>query len=227
MELILIHSLHLPPQRGTQWWAWGCRVGWTQTPGANQAACLSFSPDSGSSVARSVCAASVHTRMLPHSPGSPGALRVDVTGRSAGPQPVGEIPPSPWAHRPYSPVWLVFHSTGEPLRADRCVRRWRVGGGGASTGSTAVCDPLPAVATGAGGLEGGGAKGTETSGLILCCKYQTLFYVWYVIFVMFQVVPPVAKLARLSCVFLCSSDLFLERPVQKLTWGLFRLLTRS
>lgn len=49
----------------------------------------------------------------------------------------------------------------------------------------------------------------------------------YDIFVMFQVVPPVAKLARLSCVFLCSSDLFLERPVQKLTWGLFRLLTRS
>lgn len=40
-------------------------------------------------------------------------------------------------------------------------------------------------------------------------------------------VLPVAKLARLSCVFLCSSDLFLERPVQKLTWGLFRLLTRS
>ena len=42
-----------------------------------------------------------------------------------------------------------------------------------------------------------------------------------------KVIPPVAKLARLSCVFLCSSDLFLERPVQKLTWGLFRLLTRS
>ncbi|XP_037833721.1 RNA polymerase II-associated protein 1 isoform X2 [Kryptolebias marmoratus] len=41
------------------------------------------------------------------------------------------------------------------------------------------------------------------------------------------VIPPVAKLARLSCVFLCSSDLFLERPVQKLTWGLFRLLTRG
>uniref|UniRef100_A0A3Q2W9B4 RNA polymerase II associated protein 1 n=1 Tax=Haplochromis burtoni TaxID=8153 RepID=A0A3Q2W9B4_HAPBU len=41
------------------------------------------------------------------------------------------------------------------------------------------------------------------------------------------VVLPVAKFARLSCVFLCSSDLFLERPVQRLTWGLFRLLTRS
>lgn len=42
-----------------------------------------------------------------------------------------------------------------------------------------------------------------------------------------KVVLPVAKFARLSCVFLCSSDLFLERPVQRLTWGLFRLLTRS
>nr|XP_057946974.1 RNA polymerase II-associated protein 1 isoform X3 [Doryrhamphus excisus] len=41
-----------------------------------------------------------------------------------------------------------------------------------------------------------------------------------------RVVLPVAKLARLSCVFLCSSDLFLEKPIQKLTWGLFRLLTR-
>uniref|UniRef100_A0A3Q1JYV1 RNA polymerase II associated protein 1 n=1 Tax=Anabas testudineus TaxID=64144 RepID=A0A3Q1JYV1_ANATE len=41
-----------------------------------------------------------------------------------------------------------------------------------------------------------------------------------------KVIPPVAKLARLSCMFLCSSDLFLERPVQNLIWGLFRLLTR-
>ncbi|ROL44981.1 RNA polymerase II-associated protein 1 [Anabarilius grahami] len=39
-------------------------------------------------------------------------------------------------------------------------------------------------------------------------------------------VPPVAKLARLACVFLCSSDLFLERPVQELTWALFRRLTQ-
>uniref|UniRef100_A0A8B9KI32 RNA polymerase II associated protein 1 n=1 Tax=Astyanax mexicanus TaxID=7994 RepID=A0A8B9KI32_ASTMX len=38
-------------------------------------------------------------------------------------------------------------------------------------------------------------------------------------------VPPGAKLARLSCVFLCSTDLFLERPVQDLTWALFRRLT--
>ncbi|XP_026085453.1 RNA polymerase II-associated protein 1-like [Carassius auratus] len=40
------------------------------------------------------------------------------------------------------------------------------------------------------------------------------------------VVPPVAKLARLACVFLCSGDLFLERPVQELTWALFHGLTR-
>lgn len=41
-----------------------------------------------------------------------------------------------------------------------------------------------------------------------------------------KVIPPVAKLARMSCVFLCSSDLFLERPIQSLTWALLRLLTR-
>ncbi|XP_073683087.1 RNA polymerase II-associated protein 1 [Garra rufa] len=39
-------------------------------------------------------------------------------------------------------------------------------------------------------------------------------------------VSPVAKLARLACVFLCSSDLFLEKPVQELTWALFHRLTR-
>ncbi|XP_058255897.1 RNA polymerase II-associated protein 1 [Hemibagrus wyckioides] len=41
-----------------------------------------------------------------------------------------------------------------------------------------------------------------------------------------QLVPPVAKLARLVCVFLCSSDIFLERPVKELTWALLRGLTR-
>ncbi|XP_061751810.1 RNA polymerase II-associated protein 1 isoform X2 [Nerophis ophidion] len=41
-----------------------------------------------------------------------------------------------------------------------------------------------------------------------------------------KVILPVAKLARLSCVFLCSSDLFLEKPIQNLTWSLYRLLTR-
>ncbi|XP_053701075.1 RNA polymerase II-associated protein 1 [Synchiropus splendidus] len=58
-----------------------------------------------------------------------------------------------------------------------------------------------------------------------CLQWILLLEVWRE--EALKVIPPVAKLARLSCVFLCSSDLFLERPVQKLTWGLFRLLTRS
>ncbi|KAI5616829.1 RNA polymerase II-associated protein 1, partial [Silurus asotus] len=41
-----------------------------------------------------------------------------------------------------------------------------------------------------------------------------------------KLVPPVAKLARLACVFLCSSDIFLERPVKQMTWALLRRLTR-
>ncbi|KAL2099098.1 hypothetical protein ACEWY4_005578 [Coilia grayii] len=41
-----------------------------------------------------------------------------------------------------------------------------------------------------------------------------------------RVVPPVAKLARLACVFLASSDLFLEPPVQRLTWALLGALTQ-
>uniref|UniRef100_A0A3Q3WTG5 Uncharacterized protein n=1 Tax=Mola mola TaxID=94237 RepID=A0A3Q3WTG5_MOLML len=58
-----------------------------------------------------------------------------------------------------------------------------------------------------------------------CLQWLLLLEVWRE--EALKVIPPVAKLARLSCVFLCSSDLFLERPVQKLTWGLFRLLTRQ
>lgn len=57
-----------------------------------------------------------------------------------------------------------------------------------------------------------------------CLQWLLLLEVWRE--EALKVMPPVAKLARLSCVFLCSSDLFLERLVQKLTWGLFRLLTR-
>ncbi|XP_019132625.2 RNA polymerase II-associated protein 1 [Larimichthys crocea] len=57
-----------------------------------------------------------------------------------------------------------------------------------------------------------------------CLQWLLLLEVWREDAL--KVILPVAKLARLSCVFLCSSDLFLERPVQKLTWGLFRLLTR-
>ncbi|XP_039992722.1 RNA polymerase II-associated protein 1 [Xiphias gladius] len=58
-----------------------------------------------------------------------------------------------------------------------------------------------------------------------CLQWLLLLEVWRE--EALKVIPPVAKFARLSCVFLCSSDLFLERPVQKLTWGLFRLLTRG
>ncbi|KAM4724234.1 RNA polymerase II-associated protein 1 [Anableps anableps] len=58
-----------------------------------------------------------------------------------------------------------------------------------------------------------------------CLQWLLLLEVWRE--EALKVVLPIAKLARLSCVFLCSSDLFLERPVQRLTWGLFRLLTRE
>ncbi|KAM9355384.1 RNA polymerase II-associated protein 1 isoform 2-T2 [Pholidichthys leucotaenia] len=58
-----------------------------------------------------------------------------------------------------------------------------------------------------------------------CLQWLLLLEVWRD--EVLKVILPVAKLARLSCVFLCSSDLFLERPVQKLTWSLFRLLTRG
>uniref|UniRef100_A0A7N9AQQ7 RNA polymerase II associated protein 1 n=1 Tax=Mastacembelus armatus TaxID=205130 RepID=A0A7N9AQQ7_9TELE len=51
-----------------------------------------------------------------------------------------------------------------------------------------------------------------------CLQWLLLLEIWRE--EALRVIPPVAKLARLSCVFLCSSDLFLEKPVQKLTWGL-------
>uniref|UniRef100_A0A8C3A6V4 RNA polymerase II associated protein 1 n=1 Tax=Cyclopterus lumpus TaxID=8103 RepID=A0A8C3A6V4_CYCLU len=51
-----------------------------------------------------------------------------------------------------------------------------------------------------------------------CLQWLLLLEVWRE--EALKVILPVAKLARLSCVFLCSSDLFLERPVQKLIWGL-------
>uniref|UniRef100_A0AAX7U7P1 RNA polymerase II associated protein 1 n=1 Tax=Astatotilapia calliptera TaxID=8154 RepID=A0AAX7U7P1_ASTCA len=57
-----------------------------------------------------------------------------------------------------------------------------------------------------------------------CLQWLLLLEVWRE--EALKVVLPVAKFARLSCVFLCSSDLFLERPVQRLTWGLFRLSTK-
>ncbi|XP_020569360.1 RNA polymerase II-associated protein 1 isoform X1 [Oryzias latipes] len=81
------------------------------------------------------------------------------------------------------------------------------------------------------GVSGGGGLAVEElpagalQAAVHCLQWLLLLEVWRE--ESLKVVPPVAKLARLSCVFLCSSDLFLERPVQKLTWGLFRLLTRA
>nr|XP_061798928.1 RNA polymerase II-associated protein 1-like [Nerophis lumbriciformis] len=79
------------------------------------------------------------------------------------------------------------------------------------------------------GVSGGGLSVEELpQGALLavtqCLQWLLVLEVWREDAL--KGILPVAKLARLSCVFLCSSDLFLERPVQKLTWGLFRLLSR-
>uniref|UniRef100_H3DIW6 RNA polymerase II associated protein 1 n=1 Tax=Tetraodon nigroviridis TaxID=99883 RepID=H3DIW6_TETNG len=78
--------------------------------------------------------------------------------------------------------------------------------------------------SGGGGLEVEELPQDALQSVTHCLQWLLVLEVWRE--EALKVVPPVAKLARLSCVFLCSSDLFLERPVQKLTWGLFRLLTR-
>ncbi|TWW72065.1 RNA polymerase II-associated protein 1 [Takifugu flavidus] len=79
--------------------------------------------------------------------------------------------------------------------------------------------------SGSGGLEVEALPQGALQSVTHCLQWLLVLEVWRE--EALKVVPPVAKLARLSCVFLCSSDLFLERPVQKLTWGLFRLLTRQ
>uniref|UniRef100_A0A669AW22 RNA polymerase II associated protein 1 n=1 Tax=Oreochromis niloticus TaxID=8128 RepID=A0A669AW22_ORENI len=90
--------------------------------------------------------------------------------------------------------------------------------------------PLVSLYEQAGVSDGGGLAVEELPQRALqavthCLQWLLLLEVWRE--EALKVVLPVAKFARLSCVFLCSSDLFLERPVQRLTWGLFRLLTRS
>ncbi|XP_041668560.1 RNA polymerase II-associated protein 1 [Cheilinus undulatus] len=90
--------------------------------------------------------------------------------------------------------------------------------------------PLVSLYERAGVSDGGGLAVEELPQGALqavshCLQWLLLLEVWRE--EALKVIPPVAKLARLSCVFLCSSDMFLERPVQKLTWGLFRLLTRQ
>ncbi|XP_045917703.1 RNA polymerase II-associated protein 1 isoform X2 [Micropterus dolomieu] len=102
------------------------------------------------------------------------------------------------------------------------------------TGPTVPSDwpflPLVSLYERTGVCDGGGLAVEELpqgalQAVIHCLQWLLLLEVWRE--EALKVIPPVAKLARLSCVFLCSSDLFLERPVQKLTWGLCRLLTRQ
>ncbi|KAL0969305.1 hypothetical protein UPYG_G00225320 [Umbra pygmaea] len=89
--------------------------------------------------------------------------------------------------------------------------------------------PLISLYERAGAPDGGGLQveslpeGSVQS-VTHCLQWLLLLEVWRD--QALTVVLPVAKLARLACVFLCSSDLFLERPVQRLTWALFRMLTR-
>ncbi|KAM4625484.1 RNA polymerase II-associated protein 1 [Polymixia lowei] len=89
--------------------------------------------------------------------------------------------------------------------------------------------PLVSLYERMGVSDGGGLQVEELPGGALqavthCLQWLLLLEFWRE--EALKVVPPVAKLARLSCVFLCSSDLFLERPVQRLAWALLRLLTR-
>ncbi|XP_042356934.1 RNA polymerase II-associated protein 1 [Plectropomus leopardus] len=102
------------------------------------------------------------------------------------------------------------------------------------TGPTVPSDwpfiPLVSLYERAGVSDGGGLAVVELpqgalQAVIHCLQWLLLLEVWRE--EALKMILPVAKLARLSCVFLCSSDLFLERPVQKLAWGLFRLLTRQ
>ncbi|XP_070776192.1 RNA polymerase II-associated protein 1 [Enoplosus armatus] len=100
------------------------------------------------------------------------------------------------------------------------------------TGPTVPSDwsflPLVSLYERTGVCDGGGLAVEELpqgalQAVTHCLQWLLLLEVWRE--EALKVILPVAKLARLSCVFLCSSDLFLERPVQKLTWGLCRLLT--
>ncbi|CAK6956948.1 RNA polymerase II-associated protein 1 [Scomber scombrus] len=102
------------------------------------------------------------------------------------------------------------------------------------TGPTMPSDwpylPLVSLYERTGVSDGGGLAVEElpqgTLGTVIhCLQWLLLLEVWRE--EALKVILPVAKLARLSCVFLCSGDLFLEKPVQKLAWGLFRLLTRQ
>uniref|UniRef100_A0A8C7KXQ3 RNA polymerase II associated protein 1 n=1 Tax=Oncorhynchus kisutch TaxID=8019 RepID=A0A8C7KXQ3_ONCKI len=89
--------------------------------------------------------------------------------------------------------------------------------------------PLVSLYERAGAPDGGGLQveslpAGAVHSVTHCLQWLLLLEVWREDAL--RVVLPVAKLARLACIFLCSSDLFMEMPVQRLTWALFRLLTR-
>ncbi|XP_076834732.1 RNA polymerase II-associated protein 1 isoform X2 [Brachyhypopomus gauderio] len=75
-----------------------------------------------------------------------------------------------------------------------------------------------------GGLQVAALPAGSLQSVVRCLQWLLILESWRE-----QALTPVpagAKLARLACVFLCSSDLFLEQPVQELTWALLRGLTR-
>lgn len=150
-------------QRGPQWRTWGCRAGGAQTPRGDKPSHLSLSPDCRRSLERSLCPAAIHPRLLPHSPGPPGATCTDVPRCNVWPQPVDQLPSPPRAHWSHCAVRLAFPPACQPLWANGCVRGWRVSGRGASPGRSADSDPLSAVAAAAWGLEGGCIKGEVRS----------------------------------------------------------------
>lgn len=89
--------------------------------------------------------------------------------------------------------------------------------------------PLISLYERTGGAGGGGDVGSESlppgsvESVTHCLQWLLVLESWRE--GVLRVVPSAAKLARLCCLFLCSSDLFLERPVQRLGWGLLRTIT--
>uniref|UniRef100_A0AAY4C649 RNA polymerase II associated protein 1 n=1 Tax=Denticeps clupeoides TaxID=299321 RepID=A0AAY4C649_9TELE len=75
-----------------------------------------------------------------------------------------------------------------------------------------------------GGVQTDSLPAGSLVSVIYCLQWHLLLESWRE--GSLAMVPPVAKLARLACIFLSSSDLFLEPPVQRLMWALFGGLTR-
>ncbi|XP_035388775.1 RNA polymerase II-associated protein 1 isoform X2 [Electrophorus electricus] len=90
--------------------------------------------------------------------------------------------------------------------------------------------PLVSLYEQAGVRQGGGLQvvalpAGALQSVVYCLQWLLLLESWRE--QALKTVPAGAKLARLACIFLCSSDLFLEQPVQELTWALLRGLTQS